>query len=171
MDSLTGGPHPGWGEGFPFAALDFAPPSEYSGCFVAEPQQYTTAVANGMVTRVDRGLAILDLDMDGDERTGWSILYLHISTVGRAKLGTILNAGDPVSYPSCEGGRSTGTHVHIARKYNGEWIMADSSIPFEMEGWIPHAGATEYEGALSRDGVIVSASSVSGTNSQITSGD
>lgn len=169
--TYTGAPHTGWGEGFPFAALDFAPPTDFSGCFVADPQQYTVAIANGMVTRVDRGLAILDLDMDGDERTGWSILYLHIATPGRAKLGTILNSGDSIGYPSCEGGHTTGTHIHIARKYNGEWILADSSIPFEMEGWIPHNGSTAYAGTLSKNGIQITASSVSGTNSQITSGD
>jgi hypothetical protein len=124
-----------------------------------------------MITRVDRGLAILDLDMDGDERTGWAILYLHLATPNKAKLGTILNQGDPIGYPSCEGGQTTGTHIHIARKYNGEWITADSPIPFDMEGWIPHNGTTAYEGSLSRNGTIVIASSVSGANSQISSGE
>jgi len=166
--TYTGAPHTGWGEGVPFAALDFAPPTEFSGCFVAEPQQYSTAIASGMVTRVDRGLVMLDLDMDGDERTGWAILYLHVATLERAKLGAILNAGDLVGYPSCEGGKTTGTHVHISRKYNGEWIAADSPIPFDMEGWIPHNGTTAYEGSLSRNGIIVTASSVSDTYSRIT---
>ena len=169
--TYTGGPQTGWGEDEPFAAVDFAPPTELSGCFVTDPQQFSTAVANGMITRVDRGLAILDLDMDGDERTGWAILYLHLATPNKAKLGTILNQGDPIGYPSCEGGQTTGTHIHIARKYNGEWITADSPIPFDMEGWIPHNGTTAYEGSLSRNGTIVIASSVSGANSQISSGE
>ncbi len=168
--TLTGAPHTGWGKALPFSALDFAPPTEFSGCFVAEPQHFTTAVASGMVTRVDRGLIILDLDMDGDERTGWAILYLHIATPERVKLGTIVNAGDYLGYPSCEGGTSTGTHIHIARKYNGEWISADGPIPFDMEGWIPHDGEKAYKGTLSRNGIIVRASSVSDAYSQITSG-
>ena len=166
--TYTGAPHTGWGEGAPFAAVDFAPPTEYSGCFVAEPEDYSTAIANGMVTRVAPGVIILDLDMDGDERTGWAIFYLHIATLERAKIGTILNAGDPIGYPSCEGGKTTGTHIHIARKYNGEWIAADSPIPFDMEGWIPHNGATAYEGTLSRNGIIITASPVSTAYSRIT---
>ena len=167
--TYTGGPHTGWGEGAPFAAIDFAPPTEFSGCFVAEPQQFATAVASGMVTRVDRGLVILDLDMDGDERTGWAIIYLHIATPNRAKLGSIVNVGDSLGYPSCEGGTTTGTHIHMARKYNGEWIAADGPIPFDMEDWIPQNGAEVYQGTLSRNGIIVTASSVSAANSQITS--
>ena len=167
--TYTGAPHTGWGKGQPFAGLDFAPPSSHSGCFVADPQQYSTAMANGVVARVGTGIVILDLDNDGDERTGWAILYLHVATPGRVKEGTMLNAGDSIGYPSCEGGRTTGTHIHIARKYNGEWIPADSPLPFNMEGWIPHNGARPYEGTLTRNGIVVIASSVSDVYSQITS--
>jgi len=94
---------------------------------------------------------------------------LHIATPNRAKLGSIVNVGDSLGYPSCEGGTTTGTHIHIARKYNGEWIAADGPIPFDMEDWIPHNGAEAYKGTLSRNGIIVTASSVSGAYSQITS--
>ncbi len=38
-----------------------------------------------------------------------------------------------------QGGEVTGTHVHIARKYNGEWILADGPLAFNLEGWITHA--------------------------------
>ncbi len=169
--TYTGGPHTGWGQGAPFAGIDFAPPSEYSGCFVADPQQFSTAVAHGVISRIDRGLVVLDLDMDGDERTGWSILYLHLATPEKAKLGAMLKKGDLVGYPSCEGGTSTGSHVHIARKYNGEWIPADSPIPFDMEGWIPKNGETAYEGTIVRNGIVVTASSVSNAYSQITASD
>ncbi len=168
--TYTGAPHTGWGKGAPFAGIDFAPPSEHSGCFTTKPENYTTAMAMGMVTRVDQGVVILDLDLDGDERTGWSILYLHIATRGRAQLGSILNAGESIGYPSCEGGRTTGTHIHIARKYNGEWIMADSPLPFNMESWITHNGAEAYKGTLSRNGVVVRASAVSENFSRIKAG-
>ena len=168
--TYTGAPHTGWGTGAPFAAVDFAPPTDTSGCFVTDPKHFTAAMANGMVTRVDTGVLVLDLDMDGDERTGWSIFYLHIAANGRAKLGSILNAGDSIGYPSCEGGTSTGTHIHIARKYNGEWIIADSTLPFAMEGWIPRNGIAAYKGTLSRNGAIVVASPVSDSRSRIRSG-
>ncbi len=154
----TGGPHTGWGTGEPLAAVDFAPPSDKSGCFIAEDKYFATAMADGLVVRsaVD-GLA-LDLDKDGDERTGWVIFYLHLATRQRAPLGAELKAGDLIGYPSCEGGRSTGSHVHIARKYNGEWITADSTIPLMVSGWLVHNGPREYLGTITKSGSVVTAS-------------
>jgi murein DD-endopeptidase MepM/ murein hydrolase activator NlpD len=101
---------------------------------------------------------VLDLDKDGDERTGWVIVYLHLATRQRAPLGAELKAGDPIGYPSCEGGRATGSHVHLSRKYNGEWIIADSPIPLEMSGWLVHSGSREYLGTLTKSGSVVTAS-------------
>ena len=66
-----------------------------------------------------------DLDGDGDPRTGWVVLYLHIATRDKAPVGKVVSASEPIGHPSCEGGTSTGTHIHIARKYNGEWMAAD----------------------------------------------
>lgn len=169
--TYTGAPHAGWGAGAPFSALDFAPPTEFSGCFVAEPQEFTAALADGMITREDRGLAVLDLDMDGDERTGWAFLYLHIATPDKVPLGSILNAGDAIGYPSCEGGHATGTHLHIARKYNGEWMVADGVVPFTMEGWVPKRGERAYKGTLERNGIVVRASTVSDAYSRIQAGE
>ncbi len=67
----------------------------------------------------------MDLDGDGNEETGWVIVYLHIATEGRVPVGTWLAQGDKIGHPSCEGGKSTGSHLHIVRKYNGEWVPAD----------------------------------------------
>lgn len=153
--NFTGGPHTGWGTGEPFAAVDFAPPSEKSGCVPAKPENFATAVADGLVVRSSVDGVALDLDKDGNERTGWVILYLHLATQERAPLGADLKAGDKIGYPSCEGGRSTGTHVHIARKYNGEWIVADSAIPFTLSGWNVHRGSEAYLGTFTRGGSVV----------------
>jgi hypothetical protein len=154
----TGGPHTGWGTGEPLAAIDFAPSGDTSGCFIAEEKYFATAMSDGLVVRsgVD-GLA-LDLDKDGDERTGWVIFYLHLATKQRAPVGADLIAGDLIGYPSCEGGRSTGTHVHIARKYNGEWVIADSPIPLVISGWLIHNGPREYLGTMTKSGAVVTAS-------------
>jgi hypothetical protein len=146
--AFTGGPHSAWGVGDPLAALDFAPPSIGGGCLNTD--LWAGAVAGGVVARVDTGEVALDLDGDGDERTGWVVFYLHLAAEGRAPLGAPVNAGDPLGHPSCEGGSSTGTHVHIARKYNGEWIAADGILPFNLEGWIAHNGSQPYLGTLNR---------------------
>ncbi len=153
--SYTGGPHTGWGTGEPLAAIDFAPPSEQSGCVTAKPENYVTAMADGLVVRSNTDGLALDLDKDGNEKTGWVIFYLHLATDQRAPLGAELSAGDKIGYPSCAGGHATGTHVHIARKYNGEWVLADSVIPFKMNGWTTHNGSREYLGTLTKGGAIV----------------
>ena len=115
-------------------------------------------MADGIITRADPGFIMLDLDMDGDDRTGWVLFYLHIAGNDQIALGTIVSAGDIIGHPSCEGGRATGTHVHIARKFNGEWILADSEVPFVMEGWRVRNGENFYQGTLERFEKTVNAS-------------
>lgn len=152
--AYTGGPHTGWGTGEPLAAIDFAPPVSLEGCRV-EDKHWALAMADGLIVRSNIEGVVLDLDKDGDERTGWTIYYLHLATIGRAPLGAELKTGDPIGYPSCEGGHATGAHQHIARKYNGEWIVADSAIPFNIGGWIVHNGAREYLGTLTKGSMEV----------------
>lgn len=155
--SFTGGPHTGWGTGEPLAAIDLAPPSDKSGCVSVKPENYVTAMADGLVVRSGIDGVALDLDKDGNERTGWVIFYLHLAPDQRVPLGTELKAGDKMGYPSCVGGHSTGTHVHIARKYNGEWILADSAVPLTMNGWTTHNGSREYLGTLTKGSSVVTA--------------
>jgi murein DD-endopeptidase MepM/ murein hydrolase activator NlpD len=151
--SMTSGPHGGWADGSAWAALDFAPPSESLGCTIS--REWVVAIADGYIVRTGTGAVIQELDGDGVEQTGWTILYMHISSQDRVQPGGFVKAGDPIGHPSCEGGYSTGTHLHIARRYNGEWIAADSSIPFVMDGWIPHSSYYEYDGSLTKSGVTV----------------
>jgi len=155
--AFTGGPHTGWGSLFPWTALDFAPPSDQTGCYISSVA--TTAVGSGVVVRDGEGFLVLDLDGDGDEHTGWNIFYLHMANEGRVPVGTVVEAGDYLGYPSCEGGRSTGTHIHVARKYNGEWISASGVIPFVLSGWRPLAGDAAYSGYLVKDDVYIVANS------------
>ena len=164
--AYTGGPHTGWGTGPPFAAVDFAPPSVVGGCVPSN--EWNTAVADGVVVRSEPGIVVLDLDGDGDERTGWVLFYLHVATEGRVPAGATLKAGDKIGHPSCEGGTSTGTHVHVARKYNGEWILADGPLALNFEGWIAHKAAQPYQGTLTRYSDTVTACECSDSASFIT---
>jgi len=154
--ALTGGPHTGWGQGDPWAALDFAPPSLTSGCEITS--EWAVATAPGIISRSEPGLVELDLDGDGDSRTGWVLLYLHLGTQDKIAAGQEVETGGQLGHPSCEGGESTGSHIHIARKYNGEWIPAAGVIPFNLSGWIAQAGSSEYLGSLTRFGEIIIAS-------------
>jgi LasA protease len=154
--SHTGGPHPAWKDDGSYAALDFAPATAYHGC--AESAAWVIAPASGLIVRSGFGVVTIDLDGDGSEQTGWVIFFLHIKTEDRISAGQWVNVGDRIGHPSCEGGAATGTHVHIARKYNGEWIPAGGSMPFTMSGWEAHAGKEAYEGTLTRGDKTVTAS-------------
>lgn len=164
--AYSGGPHPAFEGNGPWAALDFAPATETTGC--ADSQAWVVAMADGLVVRSAYGAVVQDLDGDGYEQTGWAILYLHIGTQDRVTAGVYLHQGDKIGHPSCEGGHATGTHIHIARKYNGVWIPADGAIPFNLDGWIAHAGTAPYKGSLTRDDEVVKANQFADHVSHIT---
>jgi hypothetical protein len=88
------------------------------------------------------------MDGDGSEQTGWNILYLHVAAKDRVAKGEWVELNDLIGHASCEGGMSTGTHLHIARKYNGEWVSADGPLPFVLSGWTVVAGEKPYQGKL-----------------------
>ncbi len=141
---FTGGFHGGWGNGSAWASVDFAPPEEAGPVHYCYTSTFpVTAVARGKIARLSEGAVILDLDLDGNEGSGWTILYLHVTHAESREDGQIVETGEILGYPSCEGGYSTATHLHIARRYNGEWIPADcvhcsSALqvpPFTMSGW------------------------------------
>jgi LysM repeat protein len=151
----TGGPHGGWGSGSAWAALDFVAGSEVRGC--EETDSWARAVADGVIARSATGIVVLDLDGDGFEGTGWTVVYLHVSSTARPVVeGQVVQQGDPIGHPSCEGGVSYATHLHIARRYNGEWISADcteciltvTSPQWNLAGWLAYSFGTEYDGSL-----------------------
>ena len=153
---FTSGPHSAWGDGAAWAALDFAPDEDAFGCY--DSQLWVTAVADGVVVRSADGQVIQDLDGDGDEGTGWTILYMHIADSERVDAGAELEAGDKIGHPSCEGGPSNGSHLHLARRFNGEWIPADQGIPFVLSGWTSRGDGVEYDGSLYKGDFEITAS-------------
>lgn len=155
--AFTGGPHGAWEREAAWAALDFAPSTTETGCKTSE--DWAVAAAAGLIVRSANGVVILDLDGDGNEQTGWVLLYLHIAADGRIEAGKHVEAGDLIGHPSCEGGIASGTHVHLARKYNGEWILADGPLSFNLSGWVARAGIRPYQGLLLKDGLSVVACS------------
>ena len=155
--AFTGGPHGAWERESAWAALDFAPGASESGCVLSD--DWVVASAPGVVIRSENGTVVIDLDGDGRENSGWALLYLHIDKDGRIAEGELVEEGDRLGHPSCEGGTATGTHVHIARKYNGEWILADGPLPFVLSGWRAYAGLRTYQGVMVKDGEEVLACS------------
>jgi LasA protease len=163
--SFTGGPHGAWEREAAWAALDFAPVDVTGNCAVS--RDWAVAAAPGRVTRSERGLVVIDLDADGREQTGWVLLYLHVAEQDRIAPGTFVEQGDRIGHPSCEGGIATGTHIHIARKYNGEWILAGGPLPFELSGWVTRAGAKAYQGELVNGDQVVIACPCGSPETQI----
>jgi len=153
--AFTGGPHAAWGDGSAWGALDFAPPAESVGCVPSD--EWVVAVGDGLILRSADGAVLQDLDGDGFEQSGWVILYMHVESRDRISPGIFIKAGERIGHPSCEGGFSTGTHVHLARRFNGEWIPADQNLPFILDGWVSRGLGKEYDGILERNGQMVEA--------------
>ncbi len=163
---FTGGPHGGYNSGSAWAAVDFAPPKppddvlEREGaCYVSE--HWVIAAAPGVIARSGFGYVVLDLDKDGNEHTGWTLVYLHVDDQDRIAEGETVQTGDKLGHPSCQGGFSNGTHLHFARRYNGEWIPVDCAIcapevsaPRLVLGeWTFHGmPGQEYQGYATRPG-------------------
>ena len=163
--AFIAGPHYSWGTSLPFGALDFGPPAEMGGCISSS--EWITAPADGIIVRSDEATIMLDLDGDGDERTGWVLFFFHVATADRIREGAQVQRGDLLGHPSCEGGRATGTHLHLARRYNGEWIPAGGTLAFVLSGWVADYGDQIYKGTLTKGSKIVQASEFSSSASHI----
>jgi LysM repeat protein len=153
--ALTAGPHNAWNAGTPLGALDLSPIIAEEPC--ATSSGWVTAAAPGVAVRTADNAVALDLDGDGYEGTGWVLVYYHIAEAGMVAQGAHLDTDARIGHPSCEGGQSTGTHVHFSRKYNGEWLAADGPVPFVLSGWQAVAGERIYTGQMVRGGAVVNA--------------
>jgi LasA protease len=153
--AFTSGPHGAWEHDGPLAALDFAPAASKTGC--NDTPTWILAAAPGLVVRSGNGVVVVDMDGDGKEQTGWDIMYLHVANKDRVLKGQWVEADDRIGHASCEGGIATGTHLHIARKYNGEWIAADGPVPFVLSGWTAVAGDQPYQGKLVKGNRVITA--------------
>jgi hypothetical protein len=140
--AFTAGPHPVYGSTLPWGALDFGPPADFVSCVPSV--EWAVAVRDGLVTYSSDGLVELDVG------EGWSVVYLHLATLNRVLRGTLVREGDRLGHPSCEGGQADAAHLHISRKFRGEWIPADGFAPFELSGWVAHFGAVSYTGTLTK---------------------
>jgi murein DD-endopeptidase MepM/ murein hydrolase activator NlpD len=78
---------------------------------------------------------------------GWETSYYHLSGVlnlgasiqQNQKIGVIAN-NEPQAI--CNGGSSTGPHVHFSLAHNGAWVPIEG-VPFS--GWVIHPGEYAYD--------------------------
>ena len=153
--SFTSGPHWDWNYGTPRGALDFAPANMEARCEVSK--QWATASAAGVIVRAANHAVAIDLDGDGLEQTGWVLVYFHLAGEGLIQPGRWVQANEPLGHPSCEGGNATGSHVHLARKYNGEWLPAEGLAPFVLSGYLVRGTGTNYLGELVKGDIVIAA--------------
>jgi LasA protease len=164
--AFTGGLHEDWTMGTPWGALDFAPVTGEAPCAVS--RAWVEASAGGIVTRSDHGVVQLELVDKLGNPTGWDLVYMHVAEKERAAVGMQVNTGIPLGHPSCEGGVATGSHVHMARMYHGEWIGAGGSFPYVLSGWLAAPGVIIYQSKLIKGNQEVVSDILGSKKSQIT---
>lgn len=159
----TSGPHSdSWGNlpyyntrtSSPNSGLDFAPGGN-SGCY--ESSSWISTMAPGQIVHSARSLILVE------HSDGWSSYYYHVA--GRDRRGTgRVNQGDTIGHPSCDAEyntdkdpKPTGTHVHVARLYNGQFQPADR---WNIGGWEVRSGSSNYNGTMVRNGVTKTANAV-----------
>ena len=146
--NFTGGPHNAWRDSAPWAAIDLAPQLAESGC--VESNDWIVAPAPGVITRIQTGVLAQNLGDDGSELTGWTLIYVHLLPEKyKLRVGQHIEYGERLGRPSCEGDfESTGTHLHLARKYNGEWMPASGPPIFSLGDWDVIGEHRPYQGKL-----------------------
>lgn len=165
--AYTGGPHSAWEQNGVWAAIDLNPGGVARSCNPAE--EPALAAAPGVIARLEEGLLALDLDGDGDELTGWVLLYIHLEPVANLTVGQRVAADTVLGYPSCAGGPATSAHLHLARKYNGEWMLAGRGpVPFNLGGWVAGELPEPYAGTLTNGAVTITACTCATRDTYIT---
>jgi len=148
---FTGGPHGAWADGSAWAAVDFAPNGN-NGC--APSPEWEVAAAPGRIVQVELGRVMLNLSGESFQGAGWTVMYMHVYSGGRVAKGSYVVTGDHIGHPSCEGGYSQASHLHIARMYNGQWLTVGGDVQFDLGGYTFKQTGAEYDGTMARNGVV-----------------
>jgi LasA protease len=145
---FSGAPHPAYADGSAWAAVDFGPPDVLGNCFYSSVPN--VAAAGGVIVVARQGEVQLDVDGDGHIQTGWVLQYLHVALDINTpvQVGQGVAQGDVIGYASCEGGLSNSSHLHFARRYNGEWMDAGGPVPLVLSGWEVQPNLFPYEGFI-----------------------
>ncbi|MBI3159549.1 MAG: hypothetical protein HYZ26_08135 [Chloroflexi bacterium] len=153
--AYVGGPHSVWEKNGVEAAIDLNPGGLRNSCEPSE--EWALAMADGVIARLGEGLLVLDLDGDGSEHTGWALLYLHLEIRPGLKVGQMVGQDDLLGHPACAGGPASSAHLHLARKYNGEWMPAGGPLPFTLGGWVVGDLPGTYKGTLTNGETVITA--------------
>jgi murein DD-endopeptidase MepM/ murein hydrolase activator NlpD len=125
------------------------------------------SAAPGVVVKSSQNIVVIALEDQQAMKTGWELFYMHIASQDGVAVGASVNLDDRIGHPSCEGGLATGTHVHFARKFKGEWIGAGDPFPLVLSGWVALPGEKQFQTSLFKGAQVVTASQDGGINSRI----
>jgi hypothetical protein len=131
------GPQAPRGAAAPAAEIAFAPPpAAATGCF-GSVEAVTAPIAGRVRWSEPYGVLLdPDLDNDGWEGTGWSLVLRHLSPVGRIPGGRGVGVGMEMGFPYCEDGRGQ-TRVSLALRYDGAWVaLARPGAPLTVGGYL-----------------------------------
>ena len=148
--SYTGGPHSAWEKHGPEAAVDFNPGGYENSCI--PPQEWVVAIAPGRggAPGTRRAGAGPGRRRRREYRLGGAVRAPanQLRHPGRRPAGA---GPDSSASPPAWAGRRKAPHIHIARKYNGEWMLAGGAVPFELDGWTIGDLPGTYLGTMSKD--------------------
>jgi LasA protease len=139
-----GGAHADDGSGFPLSSMDFSQGWESWGDPI---NSYVVASADGKVKK--HSSCFVEVIHSG----GWSTGYYHLGTIS-VQNGQTIKANDKIgkyannqAQALCNGGSSTGPHVH--------WTLYSSGVEASLSGvalagWKIHPGTSNYDEDCSR---------------------
>jgi hypothetical protein len=148
------GPH-SWHGGSappPFSSMDFT--STWAACS-ASPEDYSVAATDGSSISFAPNPVYSDDScwVHINHPDGWTTSYYHLLNVqSTGTIGRNERVGS-VGCEICNGGFSSGSHVHFTLLYNGAYVSLEG---VKFSDWTVHVGSTAYSsGYLERDGVIL----------------
>jgi hypothetical protein len=107
--------------------------------------------------------------LDNFEGTGWVHVYAHVGPLERVEPGKLVEVGDRLGHPACEGAAIPLTRTAFTRRFNGEWLAVDDpQRPLVLGGWTalpaPTAGAgwLVASGQPSREASLVKQAATNG---------
>ncbi|NPV55359.1 MAG: peptidoglycan DD-metalloendopeptidase family protein [Anaerolineae bacterium] len=134
-----GGVHGYTGSGTDMSSIDFYTGVDWGGNTSA---MWVTAAAAGTVK--SKTNCYVEINHGG----GWSTSYYHLENV-QVSTGASVNINDNLAViantlpeATCNGGSSTGPHVHFTLRYNGAYYPLDSS---DLSRWVIHSGRSNYD--------------------------
>ncbi len=117
-----------------YFSIDFAASS--SPQYIGEIPIYAAAAGKVITfpySSYNGNYIVIDHDYDGNEATGFTTRYLHLSRVASIANGDIVSQGQIIGYMG-NTGASKGTHLHFGVRYNGSggsWVNELSFVKLE----------------------------------------